>query len=89
MGTFSAGESPEAGAEASEVAERARSALASLPAEQRRAVVLASLYGYTAAEVSEIESVPLGTAKTRIRAGLGKLRDGAASRGLSDLSSAK
>ena len=48
--------------------------------------MLASLYGYTAAEVSEMESVPLGTAKTRIRAGLLKLRDAAASRGLSDIS---
>jgi RNA polymerase sigma factor (sigma-70 family) len=87
MGTFSEGASPEERAEASEVAERARLALASLPAEQRRAVVLASLYGYTAAEVSEMESIPLGTAKTRIRAGLGKLRDAATSRGLSDVSS--
>ena len=87
MGTFSEGASPDERAEASEVAERARSALASLPAEQRRAVVLASLYGYTAAEVSEMESIPLGTAKTRIRAGLGKLRDAATSRGLSDISS--
>lgn len=89
MGTVSGGTSPEAQAEASEIARRARLALASLPAEQRRAVVLASLYGYTAAEVSEIESVPLGTAKTRIRAGLGKLRDAAARGGLSEINSAR
>jgi RNA polymerase sigma factor (sigma-70 family) len=87
MGTVSRGASPEERAEASEVGERARAALASLPAEQRRAVVLASLYGYTALEVSEMEAVPLGTAKTRIRAGLGKLREAAASRGLRDISS--
>jgi RNA polymerase sigma factor (sigma-70 family) len=49
-------------------------ALRALPDEQRRAVVLASLYSRTAAEISEIESIPLGTAKTRIRAGLLKLR---------------
>ncbi len=49
-------------------------ALRSLPQEQRRAVVLASLYSRTAAEISEMESIPLGTAKTRIRAGLLKLR---------------
>ena len=50
-------------------------ALESIPSEQRRAVVLASLYGRTALEVAEIESIPLGTSKTRIRAGLLKLRD--------------
>lgn len=49
-------------------------ALDEIPDDQRRAVVLASLYGRTAQEVSEIESIPLGTSKTRIRAGLLKLR---------------
>jgi RNA polymerase sigma factor (sigma-70 family) len=49
-------------------------ALRELPAEQRRAVVLAALYGRTALEISSSESIPLGTAKTRIRAGLLKLR---------------
>lgn len=54
--------------------ERLRRALALLPDEQRRAVVLAAAYGYTAAEIGTAEAIPLGTAKTRIRAGLGKLR---------------
>jgi RNA polymerase sigma-70 factor (ECF subfamily) len=49
-------------------------ALRQLPDEQRRAVVMASIYGRTALEISEIERVPLGTAKTRIRTGLLKLR---------------
>ena len=49
-------------------------ALGAIPAEQRRAVLLASLYGRTAQEICEIEAIPLGTAKTRIRAGLTKLR---------------
>ena len=35
---------------------------------------MASLYGRTAQEICEIEAIPLGTAKTRIRAGLTKLR---------------
>ncbi len=51
-----------------------RHALSQLPAEQRRAVVLASVYGRTALEISEEEEIPLGTAKTRIRAGLMRLR---------------
>ncbi len=49
-------------------------ALNEIPSEQRRAVMLASLYGRTAQEISESELIPLGTAKTRIRAGLMKLR---------------
>jgi RNA polymerase sigma factor (sigma-70 family) len=53
---------------------RLREMLALIPLEQRRAVVLAAAYGYTAAEISEVEAIPLGTAKTRIRSGLGKLR---------------
>jgi RNA polymerase sigma-70 factor (ECF subfamily) len=50
-------------------------ALQSLPEEQRRAVVLATLHGRTAREISEIESIPLGTSKTRIRNGLLRLRE--------------
>ena len=53
---------------------RLRLALSRLPAEQRRAVVLAGLMGYTAREVGEIEQIPLGTAKTRIRTALLRLR---------------
>jgi len=50
-----------------------REALSSLPAEQRRALLLASLFGYTAREVGAIEDIPTGTAKTRIRTALLKL----------------
>jgi RNA polymerase sigma factor (sigma-70 family) len=51
-----------------------RKALASLPPEQQRALVLSAVYGRTAAEISDSESIPLGTAKTRIRSGMSKLR---------------
>jgi RNA polymerase sigma-70 factor (ECF subfamily) len=51
-----------------------RNALGGLPAEQRRAVVLAAVYGRTAQEISESEGIPLGTAKTRIRTALIRLR---------------
>jgi RNA polymerase sigma-70 factor (ECF subfamily) len=50
-------------------------ALQELPVEQRRAVLLASLLGRTAREIGEIESIPVGTAKTRIRNGLIRLRE--------------
>lgn len=48
--------------------------LARLPAEQSRAVVLAVIGGHTAAEVAAHEDIPLGTAKTRIRTGLLRMR---------------
>ncbi|MGI5452648.1 RNA polymerase sigma factor [Streptomyces sp. CA-249302] len=55
--------------------ERALERLRDLPAEQARAVALAVLGGCTAAEVGRHENIPLGTAKTRIRTGLHRLRD--------------
>ena len=53
---------------------RALQHLAALHPTQARAVVLAVIGGCTAAEVGEHENVPLGTAKTRIRTGLMRLR---------------
>lgn len=50
-----------------------RGALAELPTEQRRAVMLAAFWGFTAAEIGEIEGIPLGTSKTRIRTAMRKL----------------
>ena len=55
-------------------AARLRLALATLPIEQRRSLVMAYA-GYTAIEVAAAERIPVGTAKTRIRAGLHKLRE--------------
>jgi RNA polymerase sigma factor (sigma-70 family) len=55
-------------------ADRLSAAMGRLPPEQRRALVLSGLLGFTAREVSEAEDIPLGTAKTRIRTGLLRLR---------------
>jgi RNA polymerase sigma factor (sigma-70 family) len=55
-------------------ADRLCAALTQLPVEQRRALVMAGLLGHTAREVSEAEDIPLGTAKTRIRTALLRLR---------------
>lgn len=74
LAAASPGHDPEAAAVTGDAVARVRAALATLPAPQRRALVMAALYGRTAAEVSVAESIPLGTAKTRIRGGLMKLR---------------
>ena len=55
--------------------ERVRGAIFELPAEQRRALFLAAYLGRTAQEISDLEGIPLGTAKTRIRTAMLKLRD--------------
>ena len=65
---------PEDAVRRGDVRQTVRAALGVLPDEQRRAVVLAAVYGRTALEISESEGIPLGTAKTRIRTGLIRLR---------------
>jgi RNA polymerase sigma-70 factor (ECF subfamily) len=55
--------------------ERVSRALRELPETQREAVTLAHLAGYSHSEVSAILQIPVGTVKTRIRAGMGRLRE--------------
>lgn len=55
--------------------ERLRVAMGNLPADQCRALVLAAFFGRTAREIAESESIPLGTAKTRIRTAMLRLRE--------------
>ena len=62
-------------ATASIEAGRVRAALADLTTKQREAVELAFLGGYTHTEVATLLDLPIGTAKTRIRDGLIRLRD--------------
>jgi RNA polymerase sigma-70 factor (ECF subfamily) len=56
-------------------AARVRAALADLTVKQREAIELAFLGGYTHTEVAAMLDLPVGTAKTRIRDGLIRLRD--------------
>ena len=62
-------------AHASLEAIRVRNAVATLTDVQRQAVELTYFGGYTHTEVATLLDVPLGTAKTRIRDGLIRLRD--------------
>ena len=64
---------PERAAVEADALDRLRPALDALPVEQRRAVLLATVVGRTTTEIGEIEGVPIGTAKTRLRTGLLKL----------------
>ena len=71
-----------AGSRSAEEVGEIREALADVPAEQRRALLLAALFGYTAREISTIEEIPLGTAKTRIRTAMQRVASGSAAPGL-------
>ena len=61
--------------EASERRADVRAALAELPAAQREALLLAYFGGYTQREAAALVGVPLGTVKTRMAAGMRKMKE--------------
>jgi RNA polymerase sigma-70 factor (ECF subfamily) len=67
-------DTPERLAVARDSAAGLRRALGQLPGAQARAVAMAGIYGMTARQIAVTEGIPLGTAKTRIRDGMLKLR---------------
>ncbi len=66
---------PEAAVDQSRRAERVRTVMRSLPDTQRRAIELAFFEGMTLSEIAAAMSEPLGTGKSWIRNGLGRLRE--------------
>jgi RNA polymerase sigma-70 factor, ECF subfamily len=65
---------PEAAALDAERRGKVMDALDALPAEQRRLIEAAFFEGYTHSELAERFGLPLGTVKTRIRAGMIAMR---------------
>jgi len=54
--------------------EAVQRALAMLPEEQRRPILMAYFEGCTHVEIAAVLSIPLGTVKSRLRLGLEKMR---------------
>ena len=69
------GPTPESQTEHSLAIDRIRAALRTVPADQRRALVRSAFYGQSATEIATAEAIPVGTAKSRIRLGLSKMRE--------------
>jgi len=64
------------------VARQVKAALDALPGEERAVIELAYFGGHTYREVATMLEIPEGTAKSRIRSGLGRLRGGLTSAGI-------
>jgi RNA polymerase sigma-70 factor (ECF subfamily) len=66
------------------VSEQIRSALETIPVEERRAIELAYFGGHSYRQVATMLNEPEGTVKSRIRTGLKRLRAGLATAGIGD-----
>ncbi|MEL6111043.1 MAG: sigma-70 family RNA polymerase sigma factor [Planctomycetota bacterium] len=66
---------PLADMQRSELSDQVQAILGKLPDEQREPIALAFYQGLTHQEISLRLGIPLGTAKTRIRLGMQRLRD--------------
>jgi RNA polymerase sigma-70 factor (ECF subfamily) len=67
------GEAADAPVERGELRQELAGVLASLPADQRAALVLVDMHGYPVAEAAELLGVPVGTVKSRCARGRARL----------------
>lgn len=72
--TASGIQTPEAAVLDAETRQKVTGALAGLPADQRQLIEAAFFDGYTHSELAQRYELPLGTVKTRIRAGMLAMR---------------
>lgn len=73
--TLAQGEEPHERAERLELARALQGALAQLQDDQRLVVILSDIQGYSYDEIAAITNVSLGTVKSRLSRGRGRLRD--------------
>lgn len=71
----SAGEHPEQFTTRDELSDLLQEALASLPDDQRLAIVLSDVQGYGYDEIAQVMDIAVGTVKSRISRGRARLRD--------------
>ncbi len=68
-------ESPHEYAERMELNHAIEANIAKLPEDQRLAVLLCDVHGYSYEEIAEITNIPMGTVKSRISRGRARLRE--------------
>jgi len=68
-------ESPDQFVERQELSELIEAALQSLPEDQRTAMILCDIQGYTYEDIAEMTGVAMGTVKSRISRARGRVRD--------------
>jgi RNA polymerase sigma-70 factor (ECF subfamily) len=73
--SLSAGEEPQERAERAELARALEAALRRLPDDQRIVVVLSDVQGYSYEEIAAAVGISLGTVKSRLSRGRGRLRE--------------